>query len=196
MENAKVGNHKPEETFNKQKELITKVETLFEKSPEEFKLISFHADRFMKHLRKFNIKQLYLEILFMKNRTLHIMWQSILLLVGLPLYLYAFINNIIPDLLIRKVTRMIKDKQFKSSVMFVGSIIVAPLIHLLQAAVLSFALNSWEWGLVYLLSMPLSYWFKMKWERLFKKWRNSVKLLRRFKTIKEDFLVLKEFISF
>jgi len=196
LEKAKVRNQKPGEILSKQKELITNVETLFDNSPEEFEKISNHAERFIKNLQQFNIKQLYLEILFIKNRTLYIVWQSILLLVGLPLYLYAFINNIIPDLLIRKVTGMIEDKQFKSSVMFVGSIIVAPLIHLIQAAALSLALSSWKWGLVYLLSMPLSYWFKLKWERLFKKWRNSVKLLRRFKIIREDFLVLKEFISF
>ncbi|TVQ92449.1 MAG: hypothetical protein EA393_03325 [Bacteroidetes bacterium] len=196
FEKAKVQNQKPGEILSIQKKLITNVETLFDNSPEEFEKISNHADRFMKHLGKFNIKQQYLEILFIKNRTLHILWQSLLLMTSLPLYIYAFINNIIPVLLIRKVTRMITDTQFKSSVLFVGSILVAPVIHLIQAAAVAILLSSLKWGLVYLLSLPLSYWFKLKWERLFKRWKNSIKLMRRFKNIREDFLLLKEFISF
>ncbi len=193
--NAKVKSNNTGDILKNQKNLISRLESLYANNPDEFKKISIHADSFNKKLQHYKIKPEHLEILFIKNKILRIFWQSLFLTVTLPLYIYSLISNIIPVYLIERVTRLIKDPQFKSSVFFVGSILVAPVIHLIQAAVVSILLSSLKWGLVYLLGMPLSYWFKLNWERLFRGWKNSIKLMRRFKNIREDLFVLKKIID-
>jgi 1-acyl-sn-glycerol-3-phosphate acyltransferase len=192
---TKVKNLKPKEVLQKQKEIIFKLEGLFIENPHEFSNLSFHVDRFNQLIQKYKIKPGHLEILYVKNKILRIFGQSVFLIITFPLYIYSLLNNFVPDYIIKRITRLIKDPQFKSSVFFVGSIFIIPVIHLLQAIIITAIINSWQWGLIYLLSSPVSFWFKLKWERILRNYVSGVRVRKSFAKIKEHFLVIKEFYS-
>ncbi len=183
------------EILQKQKDIIFELETEFDKNPEEFKRLSHHSDSLNKKLQHHKINPEHLQILFVKNKAIRIFLQSAFLLVTLPLYIYSIINNIIPVYLINRITRLIKDPQFKSSVFFVGSILIFPFIHLIQALILSIIISSWQWGLVYLLSLPFSFWFKLKWERIWRNYISGIRVRKNFAKIREHFQAIKEFYS-
>ncbi len=192
---AKVKNLKPKEILQKQKDIIFKLDGLYGEDPEEFKNISFHADRFNQLIQHYNIKPGHLEILYVNNKILRIFGQSVFIILTIPLYVYSLINNVIADYLIKRITRLIKDPQFKSSVFFVGSIFIIPLIHLLQAITFTAIINSWKWGLFYLISLPFSFWFKLRWERVWCNYVSGIRGRKNFAKIREHFLVIKEFYS-
>lgn len=193
--NTKVKKLKPKEVLQKQKETLFKLESLFCENHEEFNNLSFHADRFNQLIQHYKIKPGHLEMLFVENKILRIFGQTVFLIITLPLYVYSLINNVIPDYLLKRITRLIKDPQFKSSVFFVGSIFIIPVIHLLQAIILTVIINSWQWGLIYLLSSPVSFWFKLKWERIRRIYVSGIRVRKSFAKIKEHFLVIKEYYS-
>ena len=193
--NAKVKNSNARDILQNQKNLISRLENLYAQNPEEFKKISIHAYTFNSQLQHHKFKPEHFEILFTKNIILRIFRQSLFLTVTLPLYVYSLLNNIIPDYLIKRITRLIKDHQFKSSVFFVGSIFIFPFIHLIQALIVSTIISSWHWGLIYLTSLPFSFWFKLKWEGIWQKNVTGIRVGKNFDEIKEHFLVIKEFYS-
>jgi len=192
---AKVQNVKSSEILQKQKDTIFKLEGLFSENPDEFKNLSFHTDKFNQLIQDLKIKCGYLEILYVQNKILRIFVQSVFLIITLPLYAYSMINNIIPLYFIKRITQLIKDPQFKSSVFFVGSIFIIPIIHLLQAIIVTAIINSWQWGLFYLISLPFSFWFKLKWERVWLNYITGVRVKKNFSKIRKHFLVIKEFYS-
>ena len=191
--NAKVKKSNASDILQNQKDLIHKIENLYSQNPEEFREISRHVKNFYKQLQHYKIRSEHLEILFTKNKAFRIFWQSLILTVTLPVYIYSLINNIIPVYFIKSITRLIKDPQFKSSVSFVGSIFIIPVIHLLQAIIITAIINSWHCGLIYLVSLPISFWFKLKWERIWRNYVSGIRVTRNFTKIREHFLVIKEF---
>ena len=191
--NAKVKKTNAGEILQNQKNIITRLENLFVQNPEEFKKISNHVENFNKQLQHYKIKPEHLEILFVKNRILRILGQSVFLLITLPVYIYSLINNIIPVYLVKRITRLIKDPQFKSSVFFVGSILIFPFLHLIQALILATIISSWQWGLIYFFSLPFSFWFKLKWERVWQNYVSGIRVRKAFNKFIVHFNTIKEY---
>jgi 1-acyl-sn-glycerol-3-phosphate acyltransferase len=98
---------------------------------------------------------------------------SFALLVGLPLFMYGYINHIISYGVPVLVTNKIKDPQFHSSFKFVLTMILFPLTYLLQGVVVGLAFRP-EWVLwAYLLSLPLSAAFAWNYARFFNWFRRQ-----------------------
>lgn len=90
------------------------------------------------------------------------------LVVLTPFWIYGLINNFIPWLIVRKLTRLIKDSQFVSSFKFGLSLVLFILFYLVQFIVFGIFLG-FAPGLLYLLSLPLTgfiAWAYLKW------WKN------------------------
>lgn len=93
----------------------------------------------------------------------------LLKLIGLfvlsPVWLYGLVNSFIPWLIIRKLTKMIKDAQFISSFKFGLSLVLFTFFYLVQFMVFGIFLG-FAPGLLYLLSLPLTgfiAWAYLKW---------------------------------
>ena len=111
------------------------------------------------------------------------------LLVTFPVYVYGFVNNLIPIILSLWSKRWIKDPQFKSSFLYVVSMLSFPLLNILQAIILSFFINHWYWALVYLVSLPLSGFFVMYYHDTTGKFLKKLRvcyLFRKKKTFMEN----------
>ena len=84
-----------------------------------------------------------------------------------PFYLLAFLHYLPLFLISRSILSNIKDQTFHCSVKFGLGLIFQPVLSLLQAGILAWALGSWWWFGIYLVLMPV-------WSTLFSEWRGDV----------------------
>jgi hypothetical protein len=111
------------------------------------------------------------------------------LLLTFPVYVYGVINNFIPIALSLWSKTWIKDPQFKSSFLYVVSMLAFPLINIIQAIILYFFIDHWYWALIYLISLPISGIFVMYYHDTAHKFRKDLRvcyLFRKKKPIMEN----------
>jgi 1-acyl-sn-glycerol-3-phosphate acyltransferase len=80
----------------------------------------------------------------------------IFLAAALPLFIYSFINCMLPLSLPYFLTKKIKDKQFISSFRFGVGILVFPAFHAMQILVFSLVTKNLLYTAIYAVSLPLS----------------------------------------
>ncbi len=99
----------------------------------------------------------------------------VLLLLVLPLFVYGWLNHILPWGITVRAGKKIKDPQFKSSFKFAVSLLVFPVFYLIQTLVAVFVFETWWVWWAYLLSLPVSaivaWWWHAAFLRLKKNWR-------------------------
>lgn len=100
------------------------------------------------------------------------------LLVTLPIALYGIVNNILPYYLPVRLTRKIKDPQFVSSFKFVLSILIFPIIYILQTVAVGLLSGSGLVAVLYLISLPISGYYSLYWSFWLKKFRAALKFQR------------------
>lgn len=89
----------------------------------------------------------------------------LLLTVTLPLFVFSFINSLIPISIAKIATKKIKDKQFISSVRFVVGLLLFPFIHLIQLVIFAIATQNLIYTLIYAVSLPLSAFIVFEWKK-------------------------------
>jgi 1-acyl-sn-glycerol-3-phosphate acyltransferase len=109
--------------------------------------------------------------------------RSIVLIALLPIFIFSFINNVIPLSIIYFFTKKIADKQFISSVRFGLGVVLFPIIHLIQLLIVGLSTAGWIYSVGYALTLPLSVYFFFT----FKDWANSI-----WEKLKEERVNLKE----
>lgn len=93
--------------------------------------------------------------------------QTLLLIITFPLFLYGWINHILPFQLPLWRTRKIKDEIFHTSVIFVLTLILFPLFYLLQTVAVWLLSGSGWIAIVYFITLPLFAIISWKWKNLF-----------------------------
>ncbi len=94
----------------------------------------------------------------------------------LPVFLYGWINSLIPWMLSHKIADKIGEKQFESSARMVASLLIFPVCYLLQSAVFGWISGDLIWTLAYLASLPITGLLSLNiWEK-WQKWRQQVRL--------------------
>lgn len=104
---------------------------------------------------------------------------AIALLALSPLFLYSFINNLIPISGIKLLSGKIKDKQFISSIRFAAGLILFPLFHAIQVVVFAIITKSLVFTLVYTALLPISVYFFFLYKGWFEKfweWSKEIKI--------------------
>ena len=92
--------------------------------------------------------------------------KTILRIMLFPIWIYGFINNIIPTWFVRYFMRkFVKNDHFHSSIKFVLGTFGIPIIYLLQASLLYMIIGSFNLCLGYFLSLPLFSWIYFRWLR-------------------------------
>ncbi len=92
-----------------------------------------------------------------------IIYNSLLFLLGLPIFIFAFINNAIYYKLLMKFLVNVKDKQFHTSIKSVVSLLLTFVIYPIQAAILWAISGNGQWALIYLVLLPLTALFANKY---------------------------------
>jgi 1-acyl-sn-glycerol-3-phosphate acyltransferase len=100
---------------------------------------------------------------------------SLVILIALPVFIYGWINNIIPWKIPLQVTGRMKDRQFHSSVKLVVGVFLFPLIYLIQSGIVALLAGSWPVTLIYLVSLPLTGWlahmYYIGWKKIRALWK-------------------------
>ncbi len=111
------------------------------------------------------------------------LWRAVAFLLGLPVFVYGFINNILPYKIPIDLANKVEDKVFVSSFKFILSFLLFPLFYLLQTGIVFWITHHIGYALFYLISLPLTGIFAFQYFILFKKFRARWKysVLRREK---------------
>jgi len=136
----------------------------------------------MKSLTEFKLDNIFR---LRKEAFAKIVYQSILLIILFPVYLYGLLNNILPYKITKWAEAKIKDPQFKSSFAFVISLVSFPLFNILQTLIIFFFVDQWHWLLAYFISVPLSgifAWYYWGWLKIVKQKWTINKLFRNRKS--------------
>lgn len=135
------------------RETVSKLDELKEKDSAKFEQLMTKLKEYSLNIKKLNIKDWVVE----KNaKCSSLLLKSLLLIVGLPVFMYGLINNIVAYSLPGLITKKFKDRQFDSSIAYVFVIFVFPFIYLIQFAIVWIAIKTWYIALIYLLTVS---WF-------------------------------------
>jgi 1-acyl-sn-glycerol-3-phosphate acyltransferase len=110
--------------------------------------------------------------------TFHGIFNSFLLFLALPVFLYGLVNNLIAYSVPQFIVSKIKDKQFHSSVKFVFAVFFVPIVYLIQTVIFALIIPKFLWVIAYAISLPV---FGLL-ARIIAEWSEI---------IKEDWLLIK-----
>jgi 1-acyl-sn-glycerol-3-phosphate acyltransferase len=167
-------------SFEARKKLIAALDQLRDDSPEQMQELADKLEQLRSRLLN---NQLDISLVSRKKPgLLRLLLLALPAMLGLPVFLYGLINHLPAYMLVKRLIRRFKDRQFHSSVKFLWGAFVLPLFYLLQTAVVcSLTKGNWP-AVLYLLSLPLTgvfaRWYsdsmrvyKMQWRFLMLKHR-------------------------
>lgn len=178
--------------FKSDQELVKKLDTLEEKIPEETEKLVQQVNEYAAKIKKLKIRNWLIE-----NPNLNLVkigLNKLILILGLPLFLFGFIFNAIPFFTIDTITRKkIKDKGFWSTFFLALGIILFPIFYLIEFFAVSWLIPGIWLKLAFLIAMPLTGKVAFLWYILFRKTvgRGRLLILQLFNK-KEYFNLFKE----
>jgi hypothetical protein len=146
------------------------------KLPEEIESLAKDARDYDTLVKKKKLRSWLIEN--PKNNLLMIALNKLVVLLGLPIFLYGFVLNAIPffttDIIVRK---RVKDITFWSTFFLGLGIILFPFIYLLEFFALTWLLPGIWLKLAFIVSMPIAGKLAFKWYILFRKTIGRIRLL-------------------
>jgi 1-acyl-sn-glycerol-3-phosphate acyltransferase len=162
--------------FHSDQKLVKKLDVLEENYPEETEKLVQDVNNYVAKIKKLKIRNWLIE-----NPNLNLLnigLNKLILILGLPIFLFGFIFNAIPFVTIDAITRKkIKDKGFWSTFFLVLGIIVFPNFYLIEFFAVSWLIPGFWLKLVFLVAMPLAGKVAFLWYILFRKTVGRVRLL-------------------
>ncbi len=162
--------------FLAEKEMIAKVEQALEKEEIGGEVLKEEVSTYLEKVSELGIRDHVVRR--QPYSTVSLLLRGLGLLLGLPIFLYGYLNHaLVYHVSIFTTRKMFKDDHFHSSVMFLMAFALFPISYLIQSRIL-WAFTDWKWALAYFLSLPLTGNFALIYSRWFKKWRGQWKFHR------------------
>lgn len=163
--------------FHSDQKLVNSLDNLEATQPEETHKLAEQVKNYTQLLSKLKLRNWLVE-----NNGNHagmIFLHSIVLLTGLPLFLYGFIFNAIPFFLIdRLIRKKVKDKSFWSTFFLVAGIVLFPVFYLLELLAVAWFIPDIWLKIAFLISLPFAGKIAFKWYILLRKTTGRCRLLR------------------
>ena len=148
--------------------LANKLDNLETEKPEEIDKLIKNVNNYSKIIKKLKIRNWLIEN--PKNNIFRIAINKLILIAGLPIFVFGFLLNAIPFFISDTIIRTkIKDRAFWSSFSLAMGIILFPILYLLQFFALSWIIPGIWLKAVFLISMPFAGKIAFKWYILFRK---------------------------
>lgn len=183
--------------FYSDKNIIAVLDKALEDNKAEIDDLQPKVAKFNKILKRLRLRYWVLNHRFYSP--LKLLLQFVLLMASAPLFLYGLINNFLPYYLPVLATKKIKDKQFHSSFKNGIAILSFPLFYLIQFLVVSHLFSSFLYGLVYLVSLPLTGYLALHYYIALKKFiarvRYNLLMLSKNKSLSEAISLKNHIIS-
>ena len=161
--------------FHSDQKLVKKLDALEENNPEIVESIVKSAKEFVLKIKKLKIRSWLLEKPDLN--WLKIVLNKLMLIIGLPIFLFGFVLNSAPFFIIDSVTRKkIKDKGFWSTFYLVLGIILFPVFYLIEFFALSWLIPGIWLKLAFLFAMPFAGKIAFLWYILFRKTIGRIRL--------------------
>ena len=141
------------ENYNLQKSIIETFQNYYKEYPEKSQSIKDKVTKFENYKSKYKISNKCFG--FSKYLWLNTILNSILILLSSPIFIYGLLNNLISYFTPRLITSKIKDKQFHSSIKFVWTVFVIPVVYLIQIIIFAIIVPKVFWILAYTFSLPI-----------------------------------------
>ena len=163
--------------FQSDQLLAHKLDELEVKFPEETKIVVEAANSYSARLKQLKIRD------WLISKSDKSMWKilqnKLILLIGLPVFIYGALFNIIPFLLIDKIIRKkVKDWTFWSTFFLVAGIILFPLVYIIELLAVGWLLPGAVLKLSFLVSLPFAGKLAFKWYILLRKTLGRWRILR------------------
>jgi 1-acyl-sn-glycerol-3-phosphate acyltransferase len=171
---------KPSERFDQQKATANVLAASAEIRPQYFE--SLH-NAVVQRNSLFKEKGLdpYLGSQLQTSKSLFIKLYSIFL--GLPIFIYGFINHLLLLIFIRFALSKNEDTQFVSTIKLAGGIVFGPMFYVLQSFVVAWITGSALYALIYGLTLFPMGWLAAQW---FVSWREVSGQLKRHRVFKKE----------
>ncbi|MBN1984673.1 MAG: 1-acyl-sn-glycerol-3-phosphate acyltransferase [Prolixibacteraceae bacterium] len=167
----------PVNLFKSDQNLVRQLDKLETEHPQETEQLIFQLNAYLKKIKIHKLRSWVLEK--QKNNFLHMAGNSLLLLAGLPVFLYGFLLNAIPFFTIdRLIRKKIKDWTFWSSFFLVAGILLFPVVYLLEFIALGWLLPSVGLKLLFVVSLPFAGKLAFNWYILLRKTIGRIRLFK------------------
>ena len=179
--------------FKSDQVLANKLDKLETKQPIEIEKLITKVKKYLSEIKELKIRSWLVEQ--NKNNSWIIIINKLVLLVGLPIFVYGIILNIIPFLIIDRIIRKkVKDTSFWSSFFLAAGLFLFPLIYILELISFSWLLPGIWMKLVFFISIPFAGKLAFKWYIIFRKTvgRGRLFFLKLFKNTDYKKLLLKK----
>ena len=163
--------------FTSDQKLVKKLDLLEATNPQKAAELSASVNEYFQNLEKLKIRD------WLINKRENSGWKFILakliLIAGLPVFIFGFIFNAIPFLVIdRFIRKKVKDWSFWSSFFLVAGIVVFPLVYLSEFLAVAWLIPGIWLKLLFLISLPFAGKLAFKWYILFRKIIGRLRMLR------------------
>jgi len=162
--------------FKSDQILVKKLDELEEKNPTETEKLVKLVNEYVSGIKKLKIRNWLLEK--QHYNLFKIMINSLILILGLPVFLFGSIFNAIPFFTIDVITRKkIKDKGFWSTFFLALGIILFPIFYAIEFLAISWIIPGLWLKLAFLVAIPLAGKVAFLWYILFRKTVGRCRLL-------------------
>jgi hypothetical protein len=162
--------------FKEEKKVIAEIDTLKEKEPEKFTTLMLETKKYAECLNKLNIKD---SLVNKKTTGIGLIVKSLVMILYLPVFIFAFINNSIPCGIANLLTRRIADKVFIGTFRFILGFFLFPIWYLGILIVVSLLSDSFIIGISYMILAFISlfpfYRYRVNMLTLWQRWRYYLK---------------------
>ena len=163
--------------FKSDQKLVKKLDILEEKKPEVTEKLVNEVNEYASKIKKLKIRSWLLEKSYRNLATIGL--DNLILIAGLPVFLFGFIFNVVPFFIIDRITRKkIKDIAFWSSFFLGLGIILFPIFYLLEFFAVSWLIPGIWLKLAFIVSLPFAGKGAFLWYILFRKTVGRGRLLR------------------
>ena len=145
--------------FKADRETTDRLFNYYENNNESIEDLSNLFSSFKKSCKKLAIDP----ILSNSKSGFNIIARIVLFIIGLPVFVYGFINNILIYYLFSTLINKVKDKQFHSSIKFAISFTILPILYFIQSGIFYALIGDWLLTLAYLFSLGLTAHFANKY---------------------------------
>jgi len=154
--------------FRSDQKLVKKLDELEEKKPEEVEKLVKMANDYDSKIKKLKIRSWLLEKSYRNLAIIGL--NNLILIVGLPIFLFGFIFNAIPFFTIDIITRKkIKDTAFWSTFFLSLGIILFPIFYLIEFFAVSWLIPGFWLKIAFIIALPITGKVAFLWYILFRK---------------------------
>lgn len=161
------------QNFKSDQHLITQCERMIRQDEATFKGLTNDILQYKKGINEYSLS----DDLFEKNKYAigAILLKIIGLVILLPVYIYAFINSVLPYFILKKIfLNRVKDPVFYATITFAVGLFLFPIVWILQSIPVAYFLGGWG-AFFYMVSMPfvfkLGLWLHCHWQVAMEQYR-------------------------